>query len=113
MPVTPILVDHLLTIRAKPGQIFDFRTTNLTPLEKLSPTQHWMLVKQTAQQLGEFQQVASWLVQIPVDPRQLIVLTIGIIVAVLRAPNLIAGLQHRHALRQEKRRQEIALLTRS
>ena len=46
----------------------------------------------------------------PVDPADLVVLAIGVVVAVLRAAELVAGKQHRRALRQQQRREEIALL---
>jgi hypothetical protein len=35
-------------------------------------------------------------------------LAIGVVVTVLRASELITGKQHRHALREQKRRQDVA-----
>ena len=46
----------------------------------------------------------------PVEPRDLVVLAVGVVVAVLRAADLVAAEQHRHALRQQQRRQEVAHL---
>ncbi len=43
--------------------------------------------------------------QAPVDPRRLVVLAVGIVVAVLRAAELVAAQQHGRALRQEQRRE--------
>ena len=41
------------------------------------------------------------LAQAPVEPGDLVVLAIGVVVAALRAAELVAGQQHRHALRDE------------
>ena len=49
----------------------------------------------------------------PVVPGHLVVLAVAVVVAVLRAPDLVAAEQHRHALRQQQRREEVALLARA
>src|SRR5258708_28179695 len=46
----------------------------------------------------------------PIDPGNLVVLAVGVVVAALRAPEFVAGLQHGHALRKEQRRQYVAQL---
>src|SRR5882762_5363651 len=46
----------------------------------------------------------------PIDPGNLVVLAVGVIVAALRAREFVAGLQHGYALRKEQRRQYIAHL---
>ena len=51
-------------------------------------------------------------VELPVDPAQLIVLAIRVVVALLRASHFIARRDHRHALRKHQRRKQIAFLTR-
>ena len=40
----------------------------------------------------------------------LVVLAVGVVVALLRAPELVAAADHRHADRQQQRRHEVALL---
>ena len=47
---------------------------------------------------------------VPVEPRHLVVLAVGVVVAALRAAELVAGEQHRHALREEQRREQVSLL---
>src|SRR5581483_3260573 len=47
---------------------------------------------------------------LPVEPGDLTVLAPGVVVALLRAAELVAAEQHRNALRQEQRREEVALL---
>ena len=48
----------------------------------------------------------------PVHPGDLVVLAVGVVVASLGAPDLVAGQQHRDALRQQQRGEEVALLPR-
>src|SRR5712671_6936833 len=50
---------------------------------------------------------------LPVEPRDLVVLAPRIVVATLRASPLVPAEQHRHALREEERRQEVSLLPRA
>src|SRR6266576_2154744 len=49
---------------------------------------------------------------LPVDPGQLVVLTEPVVVALLGAADLIPMGDHRHALGQQQRREEITLLAR-
>src|SRR5215472_13203195 len=49
-------------------------------------------------------------VTLPVEPADLVVLAIGIVVAVLRPAPLIAAAEHRHALRKKEGSQEIPTL---
>src|SRR5438876_4890257 len=46
----------------------------------------------------------------PIEPADLVVLAISVVIPVLRPSPLIAAGQHRHALRKKKRRQEISAL---
>src|SRR2546423_13863533 len=49
-------------------------------------------------------------VALPIQPTDLIVLTIGVVISLLGATELIAAQKHRHALGQKEHRQKIALL---
>src|SRR5258706_215547 len=51
--------------------------------------------------------------ELPADPARFIVLAIGVVVAVLRAAELIPRSQHRDAEREEKRRDEVAFLAKA
>ena len=50
---------------------------------------------------------------VPVEPRDLVVLAPRVVVAALRAAPLVAAEQHRHALREQQRREEVPLLARA
>ena len=49
--------------------------------------------------------------QVPINPTDFIVLTVGVVVAALGSAELIARQQHRDSLREEQRHQEIAPLS--
>ena len=66
------------------------------------------------QQLDKRQEIGIYLLAaLPIEPAGVVVLTIRIVVALLCARELIAHEQHRHADREEDRRQKIALLLRA
>ena len=49
--------------------------------------------------------------QRPVEPTGLVVVAVGVVVAALRAPHLVAHQEHRRAHRQQGQRQEVLHLT--
>src|SRR5207237_996400 len=49
----------------------------------------------------------------PVDPRDLVVLAVRVVVAFLGPAELVSHRQHRHALRKEKRGEQVSLLLRA
>src|SRR2546423_11187458 len=58
----------------------------------------------------ELKERALLFVEVPVEPRNLVVLTPGVVVAALRARRLVTGDEHRDALRQQQRREEVSHL---
>ena len=78
--------------------------------EEAPPLQHRLLVPQLDQPPRELEQRLPPLVEVPVQPGELVVLAVGVVVALLGAADLVAGEQHRHALRDEQRGEEVALL---
>src|SRR5690348_13687575 len=95
----PVLVGHHLSARLEPANIHG--ATNRTPLEPATPPKNWMLAPQPDQPARHLQQLRVDVV--PVDPRQLVVLAVSIVVAFLRSAELVTHEKHRHALREEKR----------
>ena len=67
-----------------------------------------MVAAQADQPLREVEQLALLVGEVPVVPGDLGVLAPGVVVAALRAAELVAAEQHRRAVRQEQRRQEVA-----
>src|ERR1700751_1506585 len=69
-----------------------------------------MLLTELDHSLPEAQQSRISLDTAPVKPADLIVLAIGVVVALLRIPNLIAGNEHRHSAGQEQNRCKVTNL---
>src|SRR5581483_10010793 len=69
-----------------------------------------MITAQLRQPGNQVHEILILLNQAPVEPRKLVVLAVGVVVALLRAAHLVAAEQHRYALGKEERRQEVALL---
>src|SRR5690606_22446456 len=63
--------------------------------------------------LHERQEVALLRAQLPAQPGNLVVLAVGVVVAALGVPDLVAAPQHRNALREQERRDEVPLLLRA
>src|SRR5262245_35551199 len=82
-PCLPIFVSHLMAVGAKPHQVFDVRPPELAPLEEIAPTEHRMLMKKTNDKLAELQKFSFRLIEMPIEPRNLVVLTVCIVIAVL------------------------------
>src|SRR5687767_15171448 len=74
------------------------------------PLQDGEVLAERDQAAGEFEKDLLAIVETPIHPRDLVVLAIGVVVAALRAPHLVAGEEHGHSLRKEQRRKEVAFL---
>ena len=80
-------------------------------VEEVAAPEHRMRAPEGDQPLREREQRA--VLVLPVEPRDLVVLAVGVVVAALRAADLVAAEQHRDALREEQRGEEVALLARA
>jgi hypothetical protein len=69
-----------------------------------------MLASELNQFLGELEQPVLFFTPLPVQPADLVVLTIGVVISFLCPAEFVATQKHRHALRQKKHRQKIPLL---
>src|SRR5688572_3867000 len=79
--------------------------------EEAASAQAGMALTHRDQLACEAQHVAIGLGQAPVEPRKLIVLRVGIVVAALAAQHLVACEDHRYTLAQEQDRHQILSLT--
>ena len=104
----PILFGHFMPIRSKPGQVFNVGAVDAAALEKLPAAEHRMVAPQGDHVARE---VAQLLVDVlPIEPRDLVVLAVCVVVPALRAADLVAAEQHRHTLGEQQHRDEVALL---
>ena len=94
---------------------FDLRNhlgvvARLAPGEEATPMQHGVLQAQMNELGHEFQKTLAFLVEIPVRPGKLVVLTVGVVVAHLRASHLVAAADHRNTLADEQCGEQVAHL---
>ena len=107
----PVLTRHLLARGLEPCAIFDANAMNWAPLEPIATVKHWVGLSQLNDRASEGKEA---LVHArPVQPRDLVVLAICIVVASLSPSEFVPGNQHRDALREQQRRQEIPHLANS
>ena len=108
--VAPVLVAHLGAGRVDPRDFLDAdRLVDDRRQESIAP-QDRILPPQRRQAPHEPHLRGVLLRERPVDPGDLVVLAVGVVVAALRARELVAGEQHRRSLRQQQRREQVAHL---
>src|SRR5207244_9479243 len=78
--------------------------------EPAAAVEHRVVAAELGQPGGEREEVGVVVLEGPVEPGDLVVLAVGVVVAALAAAHLVAAEDHRDALGQEDRRQEVALL---
>ena len=110
LPVAPLLRPHDKSLRIEPGRVADAEFFVPFAGEESGTPQHGVTLSQLGQALHELDQLGAVLVPIPVDPADLVVLAVGVVVAALRSPELVAGGEHRRALREQQRCEEVLLL---
>ena len=108
--VAPLLRPHHETVWVEPSRVANADSFVPFPGEETRASEHGVIPTQLGQALHELAQLGAVLVPIPIDPTDLVVLTIGVVVSVLRSPEFVAGGEHRRALREQERRQEVLLL---
>src|SRR5215207_4079619 len=97
-PLVPLLVGHWLAVRTEPSQVLDRRAADLPSLEEAGAAKTGMGVAHGDQVAGELEERALALVQVPVDPTDLIVLGVDVVIPLLGTADLVAVRQHWHPL---------------
>ena len=108
--VAPVALRHLPSVRPEPPDVGLARAHPLLAGEEVGAMEDRMLRAQLDQALRERELPLRAPVEPPVDPRDLVVLAVGVVVPALGAGDLVAAEQHRHALREEERREEVPQL---
>ena len=103
----PVLLGHLPAVGPQPHDVGQARRP-LVADEEVAPAEDRLAAAQRDHLADEGLQLL--VDAVPVEPGQLGVLTPGVVVALLAAAELVAAEQHRHALGEQQRGQEVALL---
>src|ERR1700723_408759 len=106
----PFVFAHLIASWVEPQNILYIRALDRPALKKMPATKNGMALAQTVHALNECQKIAVFRLQVPLQPANFVVLTVGVIVSVLRMANSISGIHHGHALGEQERCHQIPLL---
>jgi hypothetical protein len=101
---------HRLAVRAVPVHVVAATGDRGRAVQELSPAEDRMLAPQPAQVGDEVDERMLAAGGGPVQPADRVVLAVGVVVAGLGAAELVAAEEHRDALRQQQRREEVAAL---
>src|SRR5690606_24391270 len=103
----PLLLGHRLTRRRQPADLVHIQLLVIFADQEAAPAQDRIVMAQADQIAGEVHQLTLILIQIPVDPAQLVILTVDVVVALLSAGELVSSQQHGRALGKQQRGQQI------
>src|SRR5258708_34405438 len=110
--VLPVLVRHDLAVGAEPADVAGAGAVQRTAHKPAATLEDRMLVAEVDDPGEEGQQLTVLLIEgvLPVEPGELIVLAVGVVVASLRAADLVAAVDHRPADGEQQGAEEVALL---
>ena len=109
--VRPVVALHRLAIRTSPLDVGDAARVGRRAGEPAVGAQRRVAPAQIDQRGDAIDE--TFVGGVPVDPGQCAVLRVGIVVAALRAPELVAHRQHRRAARQQQRGEQVADVARA
>src|SRR5262249_31496162 len=101
---------HLGAGRSEPGHDPAAQLLVIDADQEPVAAQDRVFVAQRCEPLDKVDLRCIFFLQIPIDPADLVVLAMGVVVAVLCTGELVAGEQHRGALRQHQGAEEVAHL---
>src|SRR5712671_4966007 len=81
--ITPFVLSHLIATEIEPEHVFYVCALDGTPLKKTPAPEYRMPLAKSHHPLDKGQQVTICRLQIPIQPTDLIVLAIGIVVSLL------------------------------
>ena len=105
--VRPVVARHLSAARVEPDQVLGSAVDRRSALEPVPLSQRRVLTTQPERRLGHLVDVEPRVVGTPVDPRDLVVLHVGVVVAALGPSALVTGRDHRDAGGQAERHHQV------
>ncbi len=110
----PVALGHLAAVGAEPPDVGQARAGGVDALQEPLAAEHGMLAPHGQHPPHEVDLLDLCLAPaLPGKPGDLVVLAPRVVAAALAAAELVAAEQHRHALGEQQRRQEVALLARA
>src|SRR5882762_2149136 len=108
--LSPVAFGHLGAVGLEPADV-GLGPADGAALEPAAAPERGVRASQTDEAAGEL--LKALIGVLPIEPGDLVVLAVRVVVAALRAPHLVAAKQHGHALREKKRGEEVTLLARA
>ena len=102
----PFVIGHFAAVRPEPENVLDARALDAASLEEIAAAKDGMVLAQRDEFSDEGNELSFAFELLPVHPTDFIVLAVGVVVAVLRAADFVAGKEHRDALRRRAGLQE-------
>src|SRR4030095_15568508 len=109
----PHLRRHLAAIGREPGDVLDRAFANALPLKEAAAVQDRWTAAHLDDVFRKAEQILLLGRPLPVEPADLVVLAVGVVVTALSAAHLVPGVQHRNAEGKKDSREKVALLTRA
>src|SRR5882724_1443882 len=103
----PFFVAHLAPAGIEPHHIPNLRAAYPAALKEFWTAKYRMRLAKPDQLSREIQKLLLLFIVPPIEPGDLVVLTISVVIALLRSSPLVATQKHRHALRKKKCGQKI------
>src|SRR6185437_8337663 len=109
--IPPILDGRFLALRRDPADVLEAGFRNRLAAEEARPREDAMAAAQIDEETHEIAELLVLRTDAqPVGPRDIVVLAVSVVVAALRAADLVAREQHRNTQRQQQGGEQIALL---
>src|SRR5262245_44668678 len=106
----PGLGGHLLARGVEPVDFLRLVAVQRLAMEKPPAMERRLLVVDRDEPAYERQQLLLVLIQFPIEPRDLVVLAVSVVVAALAVADFVARQEHRNSLRDNQRREKGPLL---
>src|SRR6266542_931320 len=106
----PFFLAHLGAAGIKPHHISNLRSAYPATAEKFWAAKYRVRLAKPNQPSRELQKLVLLFVACPIEPADLVVLAISIVIALLRSSPLVSAGKHRHASGKKKRRQKVPAL---
>src|SRR5438093_1127030 len=87
----PLLVSHLAAVGREPENVFNACAANGSSLKETAAPKRWVILAQRDYPPREIEQVSVCRRQLPVDPTDLVILAISIVVTVLRMAEFVSA----------------------
>src|SRR5579862_2634884 len=100
--LVPVVVGHLAAFGGQPDDLLVSFRGHGVGAHVAAAAEDRVLAPQQYHAPREFEELLASSIERPVEPRELVVLAIGVVVALLRATELITPEHHRHALREQQ-----------